>query len=281
MDWKYDFERHFLQFQTLGRLAYYPDPPREHWVRVCRHRYGDACGELVLRGLEAGVRTLCAVSRLHWVDYDFQWHPESLLTTFGFHTVQHFIDTPSMPGSGTISVRETAKLICENRPAGSEDARRVIEKIEDFSHELVTCAAELDAAIEPEYRGGDLACVLEDIRAWACLANYYALKISAALHLAVYQINENEKEKTIAVEELEEAVEPWRELSEIWAAHYMPYQMGRVNQTFGYSYYAGEVRRDIEIARRLKTLRELASAPSVLAEGGFESRPWAIELDTH
>ena len=86
MDWKYDFERHFLQFQTLGRLGYNPDLPREYWVRVCRHRYGESCGELVLRGLELGVRTLCAVTRLHWVDYDFQWHPESLLTTFGFHT---------------------------------------------------------------------------------------------------------------------------------------------------------------------------------------------------
>lgn len=42
--------------------------------------------------------------------------------------------------------------------------------------------------IEPEYRGGDLACVLEDIRAWACLAQYYELKISASLHLAVLPI---------------------------------------------------------------------------------------------
>ena len=281
MDWKYDFERHFLQFQTLGRLGYQPDLPREHWVRVCCHRYGVPCGELILRGLELGVRTLCAVTRLHWVDYDFQWHPESLLTTFGFHTVQHFIDTPSMPGSGTIGVHDTAKLICEGKNADGEDARRVIEEVDGFAQALASCVAELDDAIEPEYRGGDLACVLEDIRAWACLAQYYTLKISAALHLAVYQMSENEKEKTIAVGELEEAVGPWRELADIWSAHYMPYQMGRVNQTFGYSYYTDDVRRDIEIARRMKTLREQTTEHSVLAEGGFESHPWALDLDTH
>ncbi len=164
---------------------------------------------------------------------------------------------------------------------GSEDARRVIEEVDGFAQALAVCAAALDAAIEPEYRGGDLACVLEDIRAWASLAQYYTLKISAALHLAVYQLSENEKEKEIAVCELEEAVEPWRTLAEIWAAHYMPYEMGRVNQTFGYSYYIDDVRRDIEIARRMKTLREQAAEHSVLAEGGFESRPWAIELNTH
>ena len=157
----------------------------------------------------------------------------------------------------------------------------MIADIGSFARKLALCASDLDASIEPEYRGGDLACVLEDIRAWARLAQYYELKISAALHLAVYQLSGNEKEKEIAVDELEEAVGPWRELAEIWAAHYMPYQMGRVNQTFGYSYYTDDVRRDIELARRMKTLRELAAEHSVLAEGGFESHPWALDLDTH
>ena len=281
MDWKYDFERHFLQFQTLGRLGYNPDLPHEHWVLVCRHRYGTPCGDLVLRGLELGVRTVCAVTRLHWVDYDFQWNPESLLTTFGFHTVQDFITTPSMPGSGTVSIQDTAKLICEGKSTDAEDARRVVAELSDFARELLVCASDLDAAIEPEYRGGDLACVLEDIRAWACLAQYYELKISAALHLAVYQLGGTEKEKDIAVEELTEAVGAWQELSAIWAGHYMPYQMGRVNQTFGYSYYLDDVRRDVELARRTRTLQELAEHPSALAEGGFERHPWALDLDTH
>lgn len=281
MDWKYDFERHFLQFQTLGRLGYNPDLPHEHWVLVCRYRYGTPCGDLVLRGLELGVRTVCAVTRLHWVDYDFQWNPESLLTTFGFHTVQDFITTPSMPGSGTVSIQDTAKLVCEGKSTDAEDARRVIAELSDFARELLVCASDLDAAIEPEYRGGDLACVLEDIRAWACLAQYYELKISAALHLAVYQLGGTEKEKDIAVEELTEAVGAWQELSAIWAGHYMPYQMGRVNQTFGYSYYLDDVRRDVELARRTRTLQELAEHPSALAEGGFERHPWALDLDTH
>lgn len=281
MDWKYDFERHFLQFQTLGRLGYNPDLPHEHWVLVCRYRYGTPCGDLVLRGLELGVRTVCAVTRLHWVDYDFQWNPESLLTTFGFHTVQDFITTPSMPGSGTVSIQDTAKLVCEGKSTDAEDARRVVAELSDFARELLVCASDLDAAIEPEYRGGDLACVLEDIRAWACLAQYYELKISAALHLAVYQLGGTEKEKDIAVEELTEAVGAWQELSAIWAGHYMPYQMGRVNQTFGYSYYLDDVRRDVELARRTRTLQELAEHPSALAEGGFERHPWALDLDTH
>ena len=281
MDWKYDFERHFLEFQTLGRLGYDPDLPREHWVRVMRHRFGDACGELVLRGLETGTRTICAVSRLHWVDYDFQWHPESLLTTFGFHTVQHFIDTPAMPGSGTQSVMETAKRLHAGGEPEHEDAISVIREVQAYAQTLAETAEELDEAIEPEYRGGELACVLEDIRAWACLSRYYALKISAALYLAVYQLSEDESAKETAVEELEDAVPVWQRLSEIWAGHYMPYQMGRVNQTFGYSYYIDEVRRDVTLAKNMKTLRQLAAESSPLAEGGFESHPWALDLDTH
>lgn len=59
----------------------------------------------------------------------------------------------------------------------------------------------------------------------------------------------------------------------------MPYQMGRVNQTFGYSYYIDDVRRDIELARRMKTLREQAEEHSVLAEGGLKAI-LAPRLDT-
>ncbi|MBE6935452.1 MAG: hypothetical protein E7458_03010 [Ruminococcaceae bacterium] len=281
MEWKYDFERHFLQFATLGRLGYNPELPREHFLRVCLRRYGAVCGDLVLRGLELGVRTICAVTRLHWVDYDFQWHPESCMTTFGFHTVQHFIDTPAMPGSGTIGVMDTAKRILRGEENEAEDARRVIEIVGHNARELAEVAEALDQAIEPEYRGGDLACCLEDIRAWCLLSAYYEKKIRAALQLAVFQLSGDEEQKELAVRELSEAVKPWQRLAEVWAAHYMPYQMARVNQTFGYSYYTDEVRRDVTLAMRMKTLRELAENPSPLSEGGFESHPWALDLDTH
>ncbi len=279
MDWKYDFERHFLEFGILGRLAYDPDLPREHWVRVCGRRFGDSCGELVLKGLETGTRTVCAVSRLHWVDYDFQWNPESLLTTWGFQTVRHFIETGSMPGSGTTGVMDTAKAVLDGKRPGGEDALTVIGEIEGYAETLRETAEALDAAIAPEDRGGELACVLEDIRAWGCLARYYRLKIGAAYRLALYLLNGDEKEKEEAVRELERAVEPWKELAGIWAGHYMPYEMGRVNQVFGYSYYTQDVIRDVDLAKRMKPLSEGGAA--VPGEELFEDRPHMLDLDTH
>jgi len=277
MDWKYDFQRHFLQFQTLGRLGYDPDLPREHWVRVCERRYGKPCGELVLRGLETGTRALCAVTRLHWVDYDFQWHPESLLTTYGFHTVRHFMDVGSMPGSGTVSVRDTAKMILKGQSAEGEDARQVVEALAAYAKILRNCADALDSSIPPEDRGGDLACVLEDVRAWACLTQYYHDKIEAALRLCLYEEGGDEAEKADAVAELEAAVPVWEKLASIWAGHYMPYEMGRVNQTFGYSYYTDEVRRDVEIARRVRP----KDADPEEETGLFRDRPHQLDLDTH
>jgi hypothetical protein len=57
--------------------------------------------------------------------------------------------------------------------------------------------------------------------------------------------------------------------------------MARVNRTFGYSYYTDEVHRDVEIAKRMRTDREMEENPSPLNEGGFERKPWAIEKDNN
>ena len=186
-----------------------------------------------------------------------------------------------MPGSGTRSVLDTAKRIRSGASPDGEDAASVIDLLREYADTLDATAARLDAAIEPEYRGGELACVLEDIRAWACLSRYYLLKIGAALHLALYQLGEDEAEKAAAVELLEQAVPVWERLAEIWAGHYMPYRMARVNQTFGYTYYTEDVKRDVTLAKTAKPLRVLLSEKSVPEEGGFESHPWALDLDTH
>lgn len=273
MDWKYDFQRHFLQFATLGRLGYNPELPREHWLRVCAAHYGEACAEPVLSGLEAGARTISALSRLHWINYDYQWHPESLLNTFGFQSVRAFMRTPSMPGCGTLSVHDTAQRILSGASGDVEDAQAVAALMRHQAELCASCAEKLDAAIEPEYRAGDLACVLEDIRAWACFARYCAKKIDAALALELFCLTGDTDRKAYAVGQLESALGDWQELSAVWAGHYMPYQMGRANQIFGYSYYIEDVRRDIEIARRMEAGR--SGEAQVLAEGGFESAPWA------
>lgn len=274
MDWKYDFERHFLQFATLGRLGYDPELPREHWLRVCAAHYGKNCAEAVLSGLEAGAHTICALSRLHWVNYDFQWHPESLLNTFGFQSIRSFMYTVSMPGSGTFSIKDTAKRILDGITDDAEDARSVIELMHRQADILDECIQKLDAAIEPEYRAGDIVCVLEDIRAWSCFTKYCVKKIDAALSLVLFCRTEDRSHKEYAVKQLESALLDWKELSEIWAGHYMPYQMGRVNQIFGYTYYIDDVRRDIEIARRMEPGKN--SEDDVLAEAGFKSDSWAF-----
>ncbi|MBQ3880447.1 MAG: hypothetical protein II727_09090 [Oscillospiraceae bacterium] len=273
MDWKYDFERHFLQFETLGRLGYDPELGREHFVRVCAEKYGEACAEPILSGLECGARTVEALTRLHWVNYDYQWYPEGLVNSFGFQSVRNFLHTPSMPGSGTVGVMDTAKLMLEGKAEEAEDARTTIRLISGYAEKLGECERVLDEAIEPEYRAGDLACVLEDIRAWKYYAKYLAKKIEASLSLALFVLGRDEGEKEKAVSLLTAAVEDWQALSAVWAGHYMPYQMGRVNQVFGYPYFLEDVRRDIVLAKTMQ--RGETSEQAILAEGGFKSPGWA------
>ncbi len=273
MDWKYDFERHFLQFATLGRLGYDPDLGRGFFLRLCAEKYGESCAEPVLTGLECGARTIEALTRLHWVNYDYQWNPEGLINSFGFQSVRNFLYTPSMPGSGTVGLLDTAKRILAGRSEEAEDCGTVIRLIEGYAARVAGWESALDAAIEPEYRAGDLACVLEDIRAWKHYARYLAKKLRASLSLALFVLCGEEKEREKAVGLLTAAVEDWQALSAVWSGHYMPYQMGRVNQVFGYPYFLEDVRRDVEIARTMQ--RGETSEEAVLKEGGFDSPGWA------
>ncbi len=273
MDWKYDFERHFLQFATLGRLGYDPSVGRDLFLRLCARKYGEACAEPVLSGLECGARTVSALTRLHWVNYDYQWNPEGLINSFGFQSVRNFLYTPSMPGSGTVGLMDTARRVLADAPEEGEDARTVIRLIEGYAEKLAACEAALDAAIEPEYRAGDLVCVLEDIRAWKFYARYLVKKLRASLALAVFVLGGDEAHKDEAVGLLADAVGDWQALSAVWAGHYMPYQMGRVNQVFGYPYFLEDVRRDVVIAKAMR--RGETGEEAVLSEGGFKSPGWA------
>lgn len=247
--WKYDFERHWYQFELLGRMGYNPDTPEVVWISKFKERYGEAWGVDIYYALKAASRIIPAVNRLFWINYDFESHPESLMTVFGFKTVLDVLEGKAMPGSGTLSIREFVEKADKGEDCEGETPEDIIKIISGSVDALRTLVSTLLDKIPCEYQDSDLGCTLEDLKAWAELGEYYFYKISAALKLAWFEATGDEKRRFEAVALLQKGLLAWEKLSAIWASHYLPYRMVRSKYMFGWSYYIDEVRKEIELAR--------------------------------
>jgi hypothetical protein len=251
--WKYDFEKHWHQFELLGRIGYNPMVEESIWIQKYKLHYGKPWGADFHAALKAASKIIPAVNRLFWINYDFQWHPESLLSALGFKTILDFMDAKPMPGIGTLGIREYANAKLKGLKTEGETPQDIVNIIKESVCLLNSYTKELRNNIPEEYIADDIECTLLDIEAWKELGEYYYNKFTAALELVFYESTGIEQHKDRAIQCLSEAIKNWKELSRIWSEHYMPYKMARVKYTFGWPYYIRDVKRDLEIARYFRS----------------------------
>ena len=247
IQWNYAFEKHWMQFEMIGRIAYDPDVPKSIWEEKFIQRYGKAAGPALYNGLCAGVRLLCAVNRLYWINYDYQWHPETLLCTTGFKSIYDFMDGRAMPGVGVMGMSEYIEV----GEAGANGRETPAQILEIIRRELAVIEEAVSIIDGIQTCSGDMECVAYDVKGWYSLGSYYHCKLRAAMELLYYKLNVDTRHKEKAVLLLEEALIHWEKLSYIGSQHYLPYYMARVRQMFGWSYYIAEVKQDIERAKAL------------------------------
>jgi hypothetical protein len=250
--WRYDFEKHWYEFELLGRLGYDPDVPDEVWIGKMENRYGPGRGHRMFRAFKAASKIIPAVNRVHWINYDFQWHPESLLTANGFRTIADFVNSEPMPGSGTIGIREFVENELAGGSTAGETPGRILSILDESVEDLALLVEQIGKDITQERLGGEILCTWLDMKAWRALGSYYRNKIAAALELVTYELTGDEDRKSEAVQHLARARDAWKDLSLVWAQHYMPYKMVRSKYTFGWPYYLEAVERDIELAATWK-----------------------------
>jgi hypothetical protein len=220
-----------------------------------RQAYTRKHAQAFLQALTTASKIIPAVNRLFWINYDYQWHPESCLSAFGFKTILDFCEGKAMPGVGVMGVGEYAALEHEGRAAALpegivETPADIIGLLRKSSAETQEMATRLTLDARDD-RYAQVECTLQDLLLWALLGAYYADKFEAALALCRYRLDRRTEHKASAVALLKDAAENWEELAAIWARHYKPYEMARVHMTFGYTYYIEDVRRDIALAESI------------------------------
>ena len=248
MNWTYDWEKHWNQFMLLGRLGYDPETPEEVFINEFERQYSKSSGKLFFQGFNSAMVILEALQRTSWINYDFESHPEALLTVTGFTSILEFLDRKAMAGIGTLSIDETALSIVEKRTNTQEDAVACIKSIEKAASQIEVLVKSIEDNCSESTMGGAIECALLDLKCWASLGQYYVHKLSAALELCCLRYTGNEEYRSSAVKHLEAAVQPFEDLASTWASHYMPYKLVRSKYMFGYTYYIDEVKKDIRLA---------------------------------
>lgn len=255
--WRWDFERHRLQFQLWGRLSYDNETPREVFEALAADDFGADSGA-VFAGIEQSSRIVAAVNRLCWRDLDFQWHPEGCLTREGgFRDVLDFVDSSPMPGVGVRGIREF--VTGEGDERATEDPDSIVAILREASLGADAAADEVEARADG-WRAPQARCAILDLRAMAALGRYYALKIEAATELARFDVSGVEELRSAAAALLERAVPEWEAVGLAWSQHYAPYRMARVARTFGYPFYLEDARRDVTLALARKPPERIPDA---------------------
>jgi hypothetical protein len=252
MTWEFDFQRHWYEFALMGRLGYNPELSDDHWVFAFEHRFSKDFGKLFFDGFTQAMRIFPALQRTSWINYDFESHPEAMLTVTGFRTVLTYMDQEAMPGIGTISVNETALAELSDTLGTDENTRNCLSIISKAASSLKTIIENIESSLQEDQMGGELECTLLDLKCWEQLGCYYGHKLSAALLLCKLRETGDESYRKEAVSHLREAVTPYEKLCLLWGSHYMPYKLVRSKYIFGYTYYLDDVKKDIRLAQNIR-----------------------------
>ncbi len=209
--------KHWYHWMMWGRLGYNPEMTNERFIQILQSRFPDTDGEKLFNAWQEASMIYPVTTGFHWGPLDFQWYIESCRgrTVYtdrytknetGFHDVNVFINLPPHPKSGFQSIPEFVKMTIEGDSTQLKTPLEVAEILHTHSDKAIEILGQLDAGDNRE-----LKVTLHDIRTMATLGKYYACKISGSTQLALYRETKNKKFQVSAIEELENALEAWKQ----------------------------------------------------------------------
>ena len=244
MNGQLEIDKHWYNFMMWGRLAYDPGTDRSFFEARLADRYPGVPAALLYDTWAAVSRIPNLVNQFHWRDWDFQWNYEICSEIYHFHSVEDFISSAPVEGSGMISIEDYILANGDNQVPGVITPPEVVRQIR-----ILVSQARAGLEAMGDYKGGskERKHLEEDIRAMASLGDYYAAKISGAIHLAAYRASGDRAEQQKAVSELEGALKAWKSYARIAMEQYLPQDYARTRSTDLHALIP-EVEKDIEIA---------------------------------
>jgi hypothetical protein len=244
-------EKQWYSFMLWGRLAYDPSLPDSHFEKALAARHPNAASHHLFHALQGASQVMPLTTRFFWGDIDLKWYPEACLShrkSKGFHTVRHFMEGITMPGSNVLCIREWRKHLTEGKPMEQTTPLEIAAALDGAAS--ATFAA-VEPLREPARNDTELRKNLIDCESLAWLGRYYASKIRGACALALFDANGDRFEHETAIRHLDDALVHWKQYAGIRDTHYHPALYNRVGQV-NVTELTEKVAGDLDIARNWK-----------------------------
>jgi hypothetical protein len=249
-------KKQWYSFLLWGRLSYDPQLSNEHFRRILAAHFPTLPSETLYEAWATASKIFPQITRFFWGDIDLRWFPEACMrypSPKGFYTVKDFILGHTMPGSETLSILQWMEN--PNQP-GKVTPPQVADNLENLANQTHKLLEKLDPGEQPDR---ELRRTLGDLRAMACLGQYYAEKIRGAIELARFDREGKPEQRAAAVAHLEKAQDHWKRYAAIATSQYKPQLLNRIGYV-DLNDIARYVEADITMAKEWRpgTLRELS-----------------------
>lgn len=267
--WQYAFERQWLFYALWGRMLYDNSTPDTFFEAMFNEKYRFDKGRDMLEAYRLVSRMPLRLSSYFAATWDYTLYAEGFMAPviprgYGyddkqsfFISLQELMDHKVLDPT-YLSVGEYASLTLKGSgyPHDKVTPPQLTGQLlsyADRADELVRGLSYYKSVFSAEFNQE-----LDDITSWSLLSRYFALKLEAAVALALFQQTGGRDQKVKAVTLLEEALEVWKELVQVTGRNYreVPYIVGSVfgfqdekQDYFSWANLTGEVERDIAVAR--------------------------------
>jgi len=269
LGWQWEFQKHEDQLCLWGRAAYDKElSDRSAWA-VHTSRYGQQMGEQLAKALQTASRIIPAVNRQIGNHRRWRWQAETCLSQLGLRSIIDLAFAQPAVGCGTVGIGEYAQAKLAGQMVQGETPPAIIELLTDAANTTLACVESLETAARADRQ---LWWLLRDLEAMACLGNYYAFKIAAAVELNLYRLGRRSAARMRAQQMLATAAGWWQRLTANGRERFESVKIGLLMLPFGWWLYEQDVQRDLLLAEQFEPDYDRPpSAPA--ARGPTESAP--------
>ncbi len=241
-----EIDKHWYQFLLWGRMGYNPDIPNDRFISIIQSKFPDTDASILFTAWQNASKIIPQVTKFHWRDWDYHWQPELCMSSGGkgFQTVEHFINNPTMEGSGIINIKEYNALIVAKQSTDLVTPEQIANRLTLFAASTLEAVGKLNI----EANNKELNETFKDIEAMAYLGDYYSHKIRGAISLEFFKLTGDEKHREEAVQHLTNASVSWKKYKEIDFPRYDKQFLSRLNKLADFEERQLRVDEDIDLA---------------------------------
>lgn len=222
-------EKQWYSFMLWGRLGYDTDLSDDVFLKTLQARFPQTPVEKIYQPWSSSSMIFPWITRLVWGDIDLKWFPEANIshpTHKGFYTVGEYTVREPMPGSNIRNIYLWAGMSHDGKKDSMLSPMQVADTISLLSSKTLNGLKTLPDRKPSDF--SEMNQMLADMEAFAHIGNYYAAKIRAACHLALFDRFSGQSDKNQAVAYLKEAKSHWAKYAAVYDLFYKPALYNRV-----------------------------------------------------